>query len=93
MGVSNNKDHTLDRHPDSDEWDECPACEETLYFKGEDPHVDEYEIYAYFNCLQEDCHVRDVVVRYQGNASGTIGDSLVRSRGRKRGGSRLSAND
>lgn len=57
--------HTLDRDPSSDEWDECPICEETLQSKGRDPHVDEYDIYEYFVCDTDECRVREVIGRYR----------------------------
>lgn len=75
--------YTLDRDPDSGDWDECPGCGQGLHYKGEDPHVDEFEIYAYFECRSEGCRARDIVVRYQGNAEGTGGESIVRARRRR----------
>lgn len=57
--------YTLDRQPDSDEWDTCPGCGETLRSRGEDKHRDDYDVYEFFVCETEGCRVREVVGRYR----------------------------
>jgi hypothetical protein len=63
MSQEVNQYYTLDRDPDSEEWDTCPGCGESLRSRGEDEHRDDYEIYEFFVCDNEDCRVKEAVVR------------------------------
>lgn len=67
MATKEKQYYTLDRDPESDEWDTCPTCEETLLSRGEDQYRDDYDIYEYFVCENGDCPVREVIGRYRKN--------------------------
>lgn len=56
--------YTVERNPESDEWDDCPVCEVDLRSKGVDKYRDDYDVYEFFVCDNGDCRVLEVVGRW-----------------------------